>query len=709
MPPGDTESDIKPEVRSRQFSPISGLEPFTSPQATTSRPPDPARSKIPDIPRAPALPQFRDNSSPPSYAPHGAEPEYRPPKSLLPRNAGRYSEAPSAADIVGPRRARASHPPPSNPPVSDRRGRETVRGTPHRIRSGIPPRDSTNLPTLFEIASWIDEGRHRDAIAAVNRAGPDAGLEYAVLRARALAGAGYMDQALDALEKIEAAPRLDPELRAACARLYVELGDPSHALRLARAAVEGAPDRPLVRLTYALAAVRLARRKPDEALLEEADRAIELLRGREGPLPALLQALKACVQAGSGDPERAIGLAQRALGLDPKSPDALAAVAEASARLGRVVDARHAWERLSTVAPEEADAVAPLLARAGVSIAGHGTTADVSHHAGFWEPAEIEIGAGRRTGAIAVVEQAAHDIVRRIIRPASQSGLTGIASVAASFLTSTQVLSTFAPYDMSLWSIERLDAALDVLYGGDLRPRVRTDEAGLVLLLGAYLGESLRLAHGGHWNGKVSELDSARLIAGERTSYPFRILSARVHQGRRAKLADTLGDALSKHHFPPWRTRIPNPVAPPSPWGPTTWPKPSQIAALGRSVSKSPIGRYCEELAEGPLDNTTSSLIALDTYLDLIAPRDAASDPDAAWTRRISVLVGGYLGETIRELVGGEWIYGVDTATDAHAFKLELKGTVEAMPVAHVLERVIGERSSTMVDYAKTLVRRAGR
>jgi hypothetical protein len=26
----------------------------------------------------------------------------------------------------------------------------------------------------------------------------------------------------------------------------------------------------------------------------------------------------------------------------------------------------------------------------------------------------------------------------------------------------------------------------------------------------------------------------------------------------------------------------------------------------------------------------------------------------------VSVLAGGYLGETLRELVGGEWVYGVD-------------------------------------------------
>jgi len=74
----------------------------------------------------------------------------------------------------------------------------------------------------------------------------------------------------------------------------------------------------------------------------------------------------------------------------------------------------------------------------------------------------------------------------------------------------------------------------------------------------------------------------------------------------------------------------------------------------------------------------------------------------------VAVFVGGYLGETLRGLVGGEWVYGVDSADDALAFKLQLRGSATAMPVAHVLERVIGQRSSSLVDYAKTMMRRAG-
>jgi hypothetical protein len=286
---------------------------------------------------------------------------------------------------------------------------------------------------------------------------------------------------------------------------------------------------------------------------------------------------------------------------------------------------------------------------------------------------------------------------------------TAVATIGASFLTTSPVLSSFAPYDASLWSVRRLEAALDLVLGREGGETLSATETGLVMLLGTYLGETLRLAHSGRWEGRAADLDSAKVVMGEQEMYPFRVLAARLHHGRRTALDSSVHVGAPRPGSDPWRTRLNNPVAPPAPWAPSPWPPPSQIGALGRSLSQSPIGRFCEEFAEGPLDRTTASLIALDTYLDLVAPRGAPIDPDAAWTRRVSVLAGGYLGETLRELVGGEWIYGVDAADDALGFRLRLRGTTEALPVAQVLERVLGERSSSLVDYARTLMRRAGR
>ncbi|HVU04001.1 MAG TPA: hypothetical protein VHE30_19715 [Polyangiaceae bacterium] len=705
VPMTSLEPDVAPSTRGRRYAPISGLDSLAN-----RKPPDPAppqRVDPRDIPRAPPVPKFRENFSLPSYAPGRleTEPEIVKNKSLLPRDAGRYSEAPRGQEVLdsGRRPSRAPK------PTEERPVRETVPHTPAKIRSGGPPKESAVLPSLFEIASWIDEGRNRDAIAAINRAGPDAGPEYRVLRARALAGAGYVDQAFDALQRLEVDRDLDPELRAACARLFVELGAPDRALYIAKHALDADPDRPLIRLTYALAAVRASRRRPDAALLDQAERTLERLQGREGPLPALYQALKACIQAGAGDPERAISIAQRALGLDPKAEDALAAIAEAHARLGNAQDARQAWARLVELSSAEGEALARVLAHHGVPVQARAAAPVREPETPVFAVVEKELVSGDRGAAIRAVEHAAREAVRRMAKPPAETGLTLVATVGASFLTTAPVLSSFAPFDLSLFSVRRVEAAVDVLYGAERRPRGMNDEGELALFLGAYVGETLRMAHDAHWEGSARDPDSACLVVGERHVYPVRMVQNRLRQGRRASLWDAVSGALPRPDARALASRIENPVPTPVPWTPRAWPKPSEVGSLGRSIAKSPIGKYCEDFAEGPLDHTTASLIALDTYLNLVAPPEVRPDPDAAWMRRIAVLAGGYVGETLRELVGGEWAPGGDVAEDALAFRLVLRGSVEATPIAHVLERVSGMRSSSLVDYAKTLMRRAER
>jgi Tfp pilus assembly protein PilF len=88
---------------------------------------------------------------------------------------------------------------------------------------------------------------------------------------------------------------------------------------------------------------------------------------REGPLPSLFLALRACVYAGTNQPELALTTAQRALGLDPNSIDAIAAIAEAAARMGRVEDSKEAIRRLAELSPREADAIARRLTVIGLA------------------------------------------------------------------------------------------------------------------------------------------------------------------------------------------------------------------------------------------------------------------------------------------------------------------------------------------------------
>src|SRR5262249_36606802 len=164
----------------------------------------------------------------------------------------------------------------------------------------------------------------------------------------------------------------------------------------------------------------------------------------------------------------------------------------------RDTDSRQAYARLSEVAPGEARALSMGILRTSEDAPAPERSPQRQE---LWAAVESELARGHRADAIAYAEDMAGDAARRMSRAGSQSGPTAIANVAASFFTVTPVLSSFAPYDQSLWSVRRVEAAVDVLYGGERRQRVPTDDSSLVMLLGAYIGETLRLANSGHWEG----------------------------------------------------------------------------------------------------------------------------------------------------------------------------------------------------------------
>ena len=333
----------EPVAGQRGFTAISGFDTFVNARPPTSKPPERQRNRLPDIPRAPALPQFRDNTAPPSYAPHRLETELeaRRTKSLLPRNAGRYSEVPAAPEQLGKRTVARPSGTASKPPPSDRKVRETVPGTPDRIRSGMPPGSPSPLPTLFDIASWIDEGRHRDAIAAINRAGPEAGPRVLPSCARRRSPApGYLGSGAGRARSgnLGQLPQLDPgSARRARDFLRRARRSDARAPAGARRALDQDPDRPLIRLTYALAAVRGSR--AESRTRRCSTRRIARSRATPGARGSAARATPGAESLHPGQ-ERAIPSgrfrSRSALGLDPRSPDALAAVAEASARPGAI-------------------------------------------------------------------------------------------------------------------------------------------------------------------------------------------------------------------------------------------------------------------------------------------------------------------------------------------------------------------------------------
>jgi tetratricopeptide (TPR) repeat protein len=640
---------------------------------------------LPSIPKAPALPNFTPSPDrSPSYAP--PESEQEPVSS---RRPGVVAFARAQPTLNAEEREMQTTRPPREEAVE--------------IRSGRPPAfDDAAAPSVIDIAALLDEARFEEALNCLERStltGPDQQL----LRARALHGQGWRKQALAALEPLCQAPLLEPELRGSCARLLVELDELDRAIEQGERAHHDDPDSPFLRLTLAWSKLRALRRSGERRLVEEAQTLLDGIQARNLPLPALVLALRACVQAHAGDAERAIALAQRALSLDSRAPDALWAMSIGSARLRRQHDAKQAFLRLLNLNLDEARLLRKALQALGAPISDAPRALDLEFGsaAAFWHPLENMLVNGERAPVIIRLDELCRERLGELTAGGGRHDFSTIAEFAAGLFTTLPVFHHFAPFDHSLWSVPRVAAALDVLYGTEPLSTPLPD-SNLVLLIGAYLGEVLRGSRGGTWSGAPDDLSAVSVNCEDTRWRPFELVFARLRRGLSLSVEQTI--ALTHPGADPWNQRVQTSASPPLPWAPRAWPEPSTIEQLGRSVVQSVIGVYCRDIAQSPLDWSFASLRALDQYLSLVAPLKAPPDDDPVFARRLAVLLGAYLGETLREAAGGHWLYERCAHVEADAYVMKLADVRTATPLTQVMARVIGDSEVSIVEYAGSLL-----
>jgi tetratricopeptide (TPR) repeat protein len=701
----------------------------------------PQTPELPTIPRAPHLPAITvPPDSTPSYAPSPAPPQasnsgiefrFQPPIEFdVVEDPAADPELDFSFDEKTPKQfddpvleiqfpveqtrpglgstEKAEEPPSSRAPQSPR--------VPF-IRSSRPPPSGPfaaplGPPSVIELAALLDGQRFEEAIVAIDRAGPQLSPDHVLMRARALQASGRREEARGMLERLGCAPLLDPEVRSGAARVLLELGSHEKAIEQARLAVQDDAEAPLSKITLAWAAVRSARRTSDVLLLGEADSLLSSVKSRAVPMPALVFALRACVQAEIGNAERAVAVAQRALAMDANTLDALAGLAVASARLGRIHDARAAWRRLGEIRPEEAEVLRPRLEELGTDLEQPtAVTVALSERAteqSPWNPVEVALVEGLRPTVISAFESACQRRMAQLIELGNDGEPAAVAEVGAALLTSSPVTHHFAPYDFSLWSIARVDAALELLYGSEPRSVARSELDAPLRLLGAYVGESLRQSYEGRWRRGGPRIDDDRVYTAEAEWRPYHALLGRITTGAPLDLGGAAGAALAHPGAEPWTHRSATPLAPPCLWDPAPWPASDTMPDLAHALSRSVVSRYTELCASGPLDLSMASLASIDVYLALIAPPKAPPpENDTPWVRRTAALIGAYVGETLRGVLGGEWTNASGSRLGEGAYELELESGETLRPVQDVLSRVLGDTKTSIVDYSARVMRRS--
>jgi hypothetical protein len=220
---------------------------------------------------------------------------------------------------------------------------------------------------------------------------------------------------------------------------------------------------------------------------------------------------------------------------------------------------------------------------------------------------------------------------------------------------------------------------LDLVAGS---AREVTCRDALPLLAGCYLGEGLRRALGLGWRGTLRDPDHARVEGSAGSWRPILLVAERLAHGHALGLEQALERARPRSDHPP--TVIA--ARPPCPWDPAPWPAPSRLPAYARALRRSVIGVWCKKTSGLELDGSVKSLAAIDAWLELVAP--ASSPPEPASARRVIVLAGAYLGETLREATGGRWLAADDTRLSPDSYVLDLGPGEVARPIEHAFARV---------------------
>jgi len=686
--------------------------------------------QAPGIPRAPLLPRFTPHENlAPSYAP------------------ARDLHAPAGLDleIAQPGSPKPTEPMPAPPPSSSARvrGAATIPIQPGPQKASLPlsaaeritapspgaPGPSATPPTVFQIASWLAERDFESALAAVTRLGAESSPELSLLEVRALVGLGRKAAARRTIDRLCRAPLLDPDVRAAVARLLIDLGDLDRAETQVRRAFADDPDSEIVRLSLAWAVARNAAWQPNERAAAELSELLGRVKVEASSLPALAQALLALALLPSS-PEAARKAIDAALARDEMSVDAIAIATVVASRQGRKAEAKRLFQRLTNIDHHASDELAAVLHLDGaakmppppavptelapvaassrtradrtapsspIAMAGSSPVSDKSP----WDEKEVRLARGDARAALFEFEQG----LSRRLEGGSGNGsgraghdeLARAAQITARYLTEAVVSRHFAPYDFSVFSIARLDVALGLLYRGGVGPRTELRTRAL-LGLGAYSGECLRQAFAGEWTGGTADLLRMH-VEGQGLSFsPFRDVHARMQTGEPLEVGDI---PVPHPGAEPLGQRVLLSIPPPAPWDPAPWPDVSSLPELGLRLRESPVGLYCAGV-ELPLDLSFASLRSLDRYVTLLAPPLAPSDPEAPWIRRAAVLVGAYIGEVLRATRGGHWepLHGEPRAD---AYRVLLPGGIQAYPIAAAFERLSGRRLEQPSDYARRI------
>jgi hypothetical protein len=315
----------------------------------------------------------------------------------------------------------------------------------------------------------------------------------------------------------------------------------------------------------------------------------------------------------------------------------------------------------------------------------------------LWPPLEQQVARGDHAQAIAHFEESARHQLSHLPPVAPEHEHELLAQLAAELLHKSWVTHQFAPFDLSLQSLSRLQLAIATVYG--TLPRERPASA-LFLLLGSYVGEALRTAHRGTWrrNGASPLLSTVR--AGSSEWQPYDLVRGWLRTGAKRSLTEDLATTMAHPGSLAWQSRAQVKVIPHVLWHGDV--EVQSLPGLGRALSGSVWSACCALLAEQALDLSLESLRAADWLLRLLTDSAQPLRGDEPWLQRLALLFGSYAGEVYRMHAPAAWLDSEEPGLER--FLLQLGTGLTVSPMGLVITSAITRRAGAIDAWTHALI-----
>jgi hypothetical protein len=315
-----------------------------------------------------------------------------------------------------------------------------------------------------------------------------------------------------------------------------------------------------------------------------------------------------------------------------------------------------------------------------------------------WDALENALASGNREAVVSGLDKlAARDLDALLGQ--KKPRFAELAGEVSRFFARAPVTRYFAPFDLTLDSVERLDEVLRLL----VPPAITTGFYALRVSLATYLGECVREASGGTWEGTLAEPENAAVLREQGRYVPWNEVARALGEG----------ESLRKGAGPP-----PHPAAEPpeevvrvvaetpAPWDPKPWPALAQAQELTRAIATSALGVWAARCAKVALDRTPASLAAIDRYATLLNPRGTDPGQAVSWVRHAAVLTGSYLAELACLHAGGRFTENDAAPAGPLRFEVLLPNGRAVYPLLFAYERLVGKRRETFAKFFESCLTR---